>query len=271
MKNTMLSRPAADSHVHSRFSFDSDQTISGICERAAQLGLYAVTITDHCEVNVSGKSPYWSMDTMRGANRRIGRERERSDVRVLTGVELGQPAHNSAVAQALLDELQYDFVLASVHYLRDNRDFYYLDYHVDDPYEVYDKYLAELLETVRWGNFDSLAHMTYPLRYIIGRDGYPFDEQRYAARYDEILTLLAQKGKALEINTSGFARENGFSLPQVELVRRFRELGGRYITLGSDAHTAKNIGVGLERGLEIAHSAGFEHVCVYVRHQPVEI
>ena len=264
----------ADCHIHSRYSFDSKTKISDICKAAIDNGLRAVTITDHCEICVAGdKNKYWSFRSMKrshdaacsAAKHYVGR------LEIYAGIELGQPHHHPETAKKVLEQCEYDFVLASVHYLRDRRDFYYLDYITEnDPYEVYEQYLNEVAEVVAMGCFDSLAHISYPLRYIIGRSGIDFDESRFYDKYDSILSELAQKEKALEINTAG-GRSNPFVVPDDRILRRFRELGGKYITLGSDAHRAAGVGGSMAEGAKMARDAGFDRVVYYSKHQPKEI
>ena len=261
-----------DSHIHSRHSFDCKERVSAQCRAAIKAGLGHITITDHCEIIENGQSPLWSMKSMRASQRdaRAARARFAGRLEVLSGVELGQPAYQPEVARQVLAQGRYDFVLASVHYLRDGRDFYELDYRECDPDEVYDKYLTEVLETVRFGDFDALAHMNYPMRYIL-RDGVPFDEKAYYDRYEEILRELAAAGKALEINTKGRLKPDGVFIPSLEIVRMFREVGGRYITLGSDAHRATQLGVGISEGMKLALEAGFGSLYYYKDRKPVEI
>lgn len=264
----------ADCHVHSRHSFDSKARIGDICREAMNRGLRAVTITDHCEIcPAGGGNKYWSLASMRrshdaacsAARHYAGR------LEVCAGIELGQPHHHPETAVKVLSQRQYDLVLASVHYLRDRRDFYYLDYITEnDPYEVYTRYLDEVFEVVEMGCFDSLAHISYPLRYIIGRSGIDFDQSRFETQYDRILSGLAAKQKALEINTAG-GRSNPFIVPDVHLLKRFRELGGKYITIGSDAHRAEGVGGSFDRGIAMAREAGFDRVVYYIQHQPQEI
>ncbi|MBQ9993575.1 MAG: histidinol-phosphatase HisJ family protein [Clostridia bacterium] len=264
-----------DSHMHSRFSFDGKHSIKELCAEGLRKNLLAVAITDHCELTVSGDMTHWSHRDMCLSRMGARRQKRRmgGKMTVCVGLELGQPMHNIPQQKDILRRGNYDFVLASVHYLRDGRDFYYLNYTdgTSDAHEVYDKYLTELLETARDADFDSLAHMTYPLRYIIGRDKVDFDETPYLARYDEILSLLVQRGKALEINVSGYRRENGFPLPTPDIVRRYKELGGKYITLGSDTHRIGDLAVGIEEGAQIARDAGFDRVVYYVGRQPVDV
>lgn len=261
-----------DCHVHTRFSFDSEAELGDITACASEAGLRGFTVTDHCEICVGGVNEFWSFDSMKASFDAAREAAEKSGGKqgIYAGVELGQPNHHPATAEKVLAQCDYDCVLASIHYLRDGGDFYYLDYINEfDPYEVYGGYLDEMLEVVKMDCFDSLAHITYPLRYIINRDHIDFDEARFYGKYDDILSLLAKNGRALEINTSG-GRKNHFILPDNYILTRFRELGGRYITLGSDAHRAFGVGGSFDEGKALAKAAGFDAVTHYVKHKPVE-
>ena len=97
------------------------------------------------------------------------------------------------------------------------------------------------------------------------------DLTRYMDLTDEIFKILIKNKKALEIKVSGLLRELKSTLPDETLVRRFRELGGEYITIGTDAHCADMVGKGIEQGIEVAKSAGFSKYCIYENHKPIEI
>lgn len=259
-----------DCHVHSCRSFDGVPSVMWLGKRAAEAGLGGIAVTDHCEINIQGKQKLWSYRRMKQSVRDAQRAQKKG-YNVLRGIELGQPAYHPESARKVLEASEYDMVLGSIHYLRDGVDFYYLKYTDGscDPVEVYDRYLDEVLLMAGQCDFDVLAHLTYPLRYIYGRDRVVMDMTRYEQKYEQILTVLAQRGKALEINTSGARRENGFMLPDTRLVRRFRELGGRYITLGSDTHKPEHFAAGLEQGARQALAAGFTEAVYFRNRQPV--
>ncbi len=259
-----------DCHNHSCRSFDGVPSVMWLARTAAEQGLGGIAITDHCEINVQGKQKLWSYRRLQKSALDAIRAREKG-FNVLCGVELGQPAYHPETAKRVLESADYDIVLGSIHYLRDGRDFYYLKYTdgSSNPESVYDQYLDEVLLMAEECDFDVLAHLTYPLRYIYGRDRVQMDMTRYEDKYTRILSALAQRGKALEINTSGARRENGFMLPDTRLVRKFRELGGKYITLGSDTHKPANPGAGLAEGARQALAAGFTEAVYFRNRQPV--
>jgi histidinol-phosphatase (PHP family) len=126
----------------------------------------------------------------------------------------------------------------------------------------------DLLELSKWGRFDSLAHLTYPLRYIVAREKIDVDISRFYGIIDGIFENLVKNSKALEINTSGLFMEMQDTLPNIDIVKRFKNAGGELITIGSDSHYANKIGQGISTGIQIAYDAGFRNVTVFEKHQP---
>lgn len=258
--------------MHTSRSFDGSNTAQEMVDRAAALNIPVIALTDHCEINQFYSKGYCSAVPMAWeAAKRQQELQTGASPEVLVGIELGQPGTNYELAERVLAAHEYDFVLASVHNLLNMPDFYYLSYTEESAVYLLERYFEEVLRVVQWGNFDSLAHLTYPLRYITGEFGVRVDLSRYDEAITEILTLLAQKEKALEINTSGLRQKIGVTLPHLELVRRFRQAGGKYLTLGADSHCTEDLGKGIPEGVEIARQAGFDAVTVYRRRRPCEI
>lgn len=168
----------------------------------------------------------------------------------------------------MLRKYRFDFVLGSLHAIRGMDDFAYVDFSGLNAEVILERYFDELLELCQWGGFDSLAHMTYPLRYIVGKYQQPVEMSRYSEVIREILSTLAQKHLGLEINTAGLRREIGQTSPTLEYVKLFRELGGEILTFGSDAHCAQDLGAGLETAIDMAKEAGFSYFAFYKKHEP---
>ncbi len=264
-----------DLHIHSDNSFDAESTVEQICDSALNMGLDIIAITDHCEaefINMGENCEFGSFDrqipksisdTAKAIEKYSGR------LKILRGLELGEPMHDISQTKKALAYGDFDFILASVHNLRGRDDFYYMDFDKVDINTVLDEYFDELIETAAFEHFDSLAHLTYPLRYIFERKNYFPDLRIFQGKIDKIFSILISNNKALEINVSGLFKPMGVTLPELPLVKRFFELGGRYITVGSDAHTADMVGKGIKEGLEIAKQAGFNHFTIFENHKPV--
>lgn len=264
-----------DTHVHSENSFDGESSVLDICETAVEMGLNTVTITDHMEapdIRLGDNSPYGNM--IKSISKSVSDVESLADgfksrLRLLKGMELGEPMHIKELTEKALKIADFDFILASVHNLKDEEDFYYLKYDENNVRPLLERYFDELLDTALNADFDSLAHLTYPLRYIVERTDIRPDLNEYSEVIDEIFNALIKRGKALEINTSGLFKPIGVTLPDINLVRRFKELGGKYVTVGSDAHNSKNLAQGVEKGIALARACGFESYTVFVKREAV--
>lgn len=260
-----------DMHMHTDNSPDGVHSTMYMCEQAELKGMRAVAFTDHCEVDAYYKDNYDKSGLQAYFEVAKARHVYSGKLLVLEGIELGQAVYDPELAQDIIDEYNYDIVLGSIHNLRNREDFWTLDCGQKDVEPLLQEYFEELIALTQWGRFDVLAHLTYPLRYMIGERGLKVDLDRFGDKIDQILRKLVSDSKALEINTSGLRQPLGTTLPTADIVQRFRDLGGEYITIGSDAHNADDIGSGVETGLKIAQACGFTCVTIFQNHTPVQI
>ncbi|MBR3290038.1 MAG: histidinol-phosphatase HisJ family protein [Clostridia bacterium] len=257
-----------DFHMHTDSSPDGSASAREMCRAAIERGLTHIAITDHLDFPDYVEDDY--------ANRKERSWREQTAVlpeiegklRLSRGVEIGSPLLDPALTDEALAAHDYDFILASLHQLGRHPDFYYVDFRRLDVLPTLDEYFTELIDVVKWGRFQSLAHLTYPFRYI-PEAVRPASYDRWMDSIDEIFRLLADKGLALEINTSGLRKPIGVTSPDLPLIRRFRELGGEHVTVGSDAHVPQDVGAGIDEGIELARTAGFRYVTLYEKKQPI--
>lgn len=258
----------SDSHVHSSHSPDAYDPMLQMCEAAEQAGLYSITMTDHCECDTYTIDNYNHSARKSYAEAREIAQALQGRIHVYAGIELGQPLQNRKAAEDILSACDFDFVLGSLHGLAGEKDFYFLDYTSVDVHKVLGRYFDELLSMVQWNGFDSLAHITYPFRYIVGEHGIPAAPMEYSEQIDAIFSLLIQNKKALELNTSGLRQKIGQTLPPFALLQRFRQLGGTYVTIGSDAHRCGDVAAGLDAGFSLLQQAGFTEFTIYTGREP---
>lgn len=260
-----------DMHTHTDSSPDGEHAVTYMCEAAQKCGVRAIAFTDHCDVDHFNPSNTPKMlsqaffETVKAQYVYYG------DLTVCTGVELGEATYNEELSNKIVTRFKYDFILASIHNLRDKDDFYYLNYDNEDINALLNEYFKEELELIKWGKFDSLAHLTYPLRYIVGEAGKNVSDADYKNIISEILTALAKSGKALEINSSGLRQKYSKTFPDEDTVKMFRDCGGELITVGSDAHRAGDVGAGLSECYDIAVKCGFTNVALFQNHEPILI
>lgn len=262
----------ADFHMHCAASEDSEIPIETLCQAAVRQGLSMIAVTDHVELVDYHKGEYDKAYTM--SWEMMSQAEVPDGLRLAKGIELGEPCFDIALAERLLSAHPYDFVLGSQHRLSDALpDYYFIDYSEwsdEDIIAEMRRYFEEVRRMVQWNGFDSLAHLTYPFRYLPPkwRNG---DYSPWQDVLDDLLSTLAANGKALEINTSGIRKGQGMTSPDYPLIKRFYELGGRRVTVGSDAHRENEVGADLEEAIRLAAKAGFRAITVYFDRQPLEL
>lgn len=266
-----------DMHVHSDNSHDAHHSVTLVCEKAVAKGLRAIAVTDHCNIIDYYKDKQNIICRQAAFEVKKAADVFNGQLIVSSGIELGSPARDDDAVKDVLKN-KFDFVVASVHRIKGKKkSFRHYDYNreTNAPELLIPRYLDEILETVQWNGFDSLAHLTYPLRYFPAEKLANFDFWQYRDRIELILKLLAQNGKALEVNTKhGSYEMNGKTYdfyPDFEIVKLFRELGGEYITVGSDAHSAHDVGNRIADAYDMVLQAGFKYVTLYQHRAPLSV
>lgn len=272
-----------DCHTHTRNSFDADNdTVTERCERAIQLGLDAMAVTDHCEVNRFYEKDHYKIDYEQkyddyGFNRAFensmaettaAKDLYSGKFNLICGLELGQPLADMEVTQQILSDSRLDFVIASMHEMPGHDDFAFLDYSKENVPALLEQNFSEILRIAKWGKFDVLGHITYALRYIQGNQNIPVDMTPYQDTIREIFKAVIQNGKGIEINTSGLRQKYGDTFPSLEYIKLYRELGGEILTVGSDSHKTADLAKGIKEGIEIAAQAGFTRIAYFKERKP---
>lgn len=257
-----------DNHTHTTYSPDGAQSTADLARAAKAAGLAGFTLTDHCDMQGWDGSPY----DFRRDDSYADIERARADHPSLDigwGCELSDWRIDPDHAASVISDPRVDFVIGSMHTLR-GIDFYCIHYPTKAYCELLLKWYAEELIDHCAGDFDSLGHLTYPLRYM-RRDGFDPDFTPQRDAIAEVFRVLIERGKALEINTSGIRQGMGCTLPDAYWLRLYRDLGGELITFGSDAHTSADVGANISDAAELAKSLGFGYNVVYRNRKPIHL
>ncbi len=254
-----------DAHTHSFYSPDGGQTVDELADAAEAAGLSGFVLTDHCDMQGWDGSPYDFCREDSFADVHHAR-RDHPSLDIGWGVELSDWRIDPDRAAEVISDPRVDFVIGSMHTLH-GIDLSYINYPSNAYCElILQWYAAELIDHCR-GDFDSLGHLTYPLRYMQKAGFHPdFTKQRDAVA--EVFRTLISRGISLEINTSGLRQGMGCTLPDGCWLRLYRDLGGEMITFGSDAHFSRDVGAGLADAAELAKSVGFRYNCVYRGRKP---
>lgn len=246
-----------DLHTHSRYSFDGDKTPAGeidaMAKAAISAGLRGIAVTDHCDIDgvLDGYYPKYDKEEIR-RDVFAAKEKYAGKLEILYGIELGQPHARAEESKKLLEECRFEYVLGSLHNLRGVPDFSFFHYGKMEP-EVIDHFMNravdELCEIARFSGITTMAHITYPARYM-RQDGVNYDFLKFEKKWRELFHIMIENGLNLEINTSGLRKPNdGKTMPESDLIALYKDQGGKRFVLGSDAHTSGDIGKGLAEGL----------------------
>ncbi len=262
-----------DLHVHTDNSFDGNHSATFFCEKAEMMDLRAIAFTDHCEVDqFRGDDNYEKRIFQAFFEVSKVRSAFRGKILILNGIELGQPAYDIQTADDIVSRYDYDHILGSVHNLRGGEDFYFMkDLTFNEADKLLKQYFNEIIEMLKWGKFDVLAHLTYPLRYFYSQSNLDIDLNNYKNQIDEILLMTAKSDKALEINTAALRQPLNKLSPEVDIVKRFKELGGKFVSVGSDAHYTEHLACDIDMAYNCAIEAGFDSITFFQKHTPMQM
>ena len=260
-----------DQHIHCSSSPDSPTPLREMAASARDHGMSAVCFTDHIDMDWSDLGDL-SWKTRRDILRAAWDDVRRHPVDGITvrcGIELGEANHDPDGAREAATEPGLDFVLGSLHNLRNKPDFFEIPYASEEQCTALNhEYLAELLELTEFPYFDIMAHIGYTSRYMHTAGFHAeITAEEYREELSAVYRALIAQGRGIEINVSGL-RCGHTSYPNTSALALYRELGGEIITIGSDAHKAEDAAVGVAEGAEILRSLGFRYYAVYEQRKP---
>ncbi len=254
----------ADYHLHSCFSGDSEAPTEDMLKKGLERGLSLMCMTEHLDLDYPYEDVTFDLDTdayfqeMRGLQ-----EAYRDQIELRIGAELGLQPHLGDAYRDWLSDKSFDFLIGSTH-LVDRLDPYYPDFWAAyEPAAGISRYLDVTLKNIRsFDDFDVYGHIDYIIRYV-PKGERVFSYRKHADQVDAILKLLIRKGKGIEINTGGFKAGLSEPNPCRDILRRYRELGGEILTMGSDAHTPEYVAYRFEDAKEILRECGFRYFTVF--------
>jgi histidinol-phosphatase (PHP family) len=261
----------ADSHIHTKFSADSSATLESMANAAIGQGLQYLTFTDHCDLDYPNV-PYPDLFLMKKPEYfetlRELKELYKAKLEILIGVEIGLAASQAEAITAFADGEPFDFVIGSSHVVYGKDPYmpgYFDEFSEREGYALYFRSIAENAQAIKCYNV--YGHLDYVVRYgpTKDRDYHPNDYREY---FDPALKTIIADGKGIELNTGGWTRGLKQAHPHLDLLKRYRELGGEIITVGSDAHSPQSVGYGLDRAEELLKTAGFKYYAVYKAQKP---
>lgn len=279
-KGPVLMDNLVDIHNHCNLSSDSAATPEDMAKAAFDLGVSHFALTDHIELDEfhDGEWDYWAaIEKTRPAFEKLKAEYD-GKMHIYYGAEIGQPMYNLHTAEEILAAHDYDFVLGSVHRTCHYEHMGKIPDNEFDRKRVMIEYWEDMLNLVEWGKFCSLAHITFLLRFtnVDTPTGLVVEKtERAQAAYDtyktiidKILEIIVKKDIALEVNSSGYRRGLGGPMASAPFIKRYKELGGKLITVGSDAHQTSDVAKDIDKCYALLRELGFNEICVFKKKEP---
>ncbi|MGE5615089.1 MAG: histidinol-phosphatase HisJ family protein [Bacillota bacterium] len=258
-----------DCHVHTTFSADSSINASCACETAIESGLDGIAFTDHLDFDYPGETILIDFERYFSEISFVQAEYEKR-LKVLKAIEVGIQPHVLEESLGIVSSYDFDYVLASVHIIGGidpyrNREYYT----IMDKIEAYGRYLQEILFMVRnFKSFDMVGHFDYIIRYASYVDRtLRYDD--HCEILDQIMKELIRQGRGFELNTGTYRKSPADAEYDINILKRYRQLGGELICLGSDAHRLGNIAARFGYYAGMIRDAGFKYMVHFEGRKPV--
>ena len=277
----------ADYHIHTEFSDDSEYPIEEVVKDAVLLGLDEICFTDHVDYGIKrdpddprgieyrrgGKDEPEIIPLVNTDNRRYAekisclREKYKDKISIKLGMEFGIQVSTIPQFETLFSKYPFDFIILSVHQV-DNKEFWTQEFQEGKTQKEYNKrYYEEILNVIRkYHDYSVLGHLDLIKRY--DKAGiYPFEKTKPVIT--EILKTAIADGKGIEINTSSHRYGLDDLTPSTEILKLYRKLGGRIITIGSDSHKKEHLGAYIDETKKILKELGFTEFCTFEKMNPI--
>jgi len=251
--------------MHTYFSSDSEASPREHVLQAIEMGLDEICFTDHKDFEYPDYPFDLNVDDYFNELKQIQAE-FKDQINIKIGLEIGLDVDFQDEIKAFVAAHDYDYVIGSIHVIHQT-EFY-------DPAKFFEKKTKEqahrefFLNTLQcvqtFDCFDCLGHLDYICRYGPYEDK-SVQHDLYQDIIDDIFKTLIKKGKGIEVNTSGFQYRQTCGFPSFKQVQRYYDLGGRIITVGTDAHTSDRVGEHVEDVVEVYKMIGFDDVSTFTK------
>ncbi len=254
-----------DQHVHTFLSHDSIEQFENYLAIAEERGISHFVTTEHLDLSCQQQKKDVFVDVKK-QERIIGELQKKYNVKILKGVEMGYKFSRINDMEKIINDNNYDVVVMSVHEdeLHDcASQAFQKNRSADDVYSSYLDLYINMLEN--FSSFDIVGHIDYLLRYIDN-----ITIENHEKKLSILLRLVIAKKKALEFNTRFLYQHNDDKYLKF-IFQLYYELGGRKLSLGSDAHTSDVYFAGFEEAIDILKGIGFSHITGFQHNKEIEI
>lgn len=258
----------ADIHLHTSFSSDCDEEMENVIQAGIDRGLDIMCFTEHMDKDYPIEGQF-ILDCEAYRSRYLELcNKYREKITLLWGVELGLLPWLADWYSSYVNQYPFDFIIGSVHNPK-NVDPYFPEYFEGrSEEEAYREYFTESLACLKaFSDFDAIGHMDYVVRYGPNKNK-EYSYKKYSDYIDPILKIIVDKGIALEVNSAGYRKGLGEPNPCRDIVKRYKELGGEIVTIGSDAHLAEHVACDFDKAEALLLDCGFKYHAVFTGRSP---
>lgn len=255
-----------DYHLHTNYSSDSDADMEDMILSAISKNIDEIAITDHVDYHEKYEPPHYD-DLIEKFN--LMKEKYKSEINMILGVEIGLESGLSDTINKFAANYDFDFIIGSSHTVC-GKDLYFDDFFGDmDKKTAYNLYFTEMLKNIKAiDRFCVYGHLDFISRYGKYNDN-TLNYYDFCDIIDEILKTLIDRNKGIEINTSGFRYGINNTYPQYSILKRFKDLGGEIVTIGSDAHSPDYVASNFKKAYDMLEKAGFEYITRFKDLKPI--
>ncbi|MCR5719983.1 MAG: histidinol-phosphatase HisJ family protein [Lachnospiraceae bacterium] len=263
----------SDCHMHSHHSGDSEAPMKDMIEQSIALNFKTICFTEHMDMDFV-ESPGVTKETflldVNSYRKELMELKDfySSKIKVIFGVEVGLQPHIVKENSTFVKENNFDFVIGSSH-LCNKKDPYLASFFENrSDEEGYREYFESEYDNILVNDcFDVYGHLDYVVRYGASKDT-NYSYNKYSDIFDMILKALIERQKGIEVNTSGLAKGLRSFHPSIDVLKRYKELGGEILTVGSDAHKPEAIGYAFDKTCELIKECGFNYITVFEKQTP---
>lgn len=259
----------SDFHIHSSFSADSTAPMASMIEEGIRRGLKTMCFTEHLDYDYVADGNLFEVDTpayldeLNRCRQLYGKKTE-----LLFGIELGLEPRLSGRLSEYVRQWDFDFIIGSSHTVNGADPYYPAFYKGRSEKDCYLEYFQSILQNLEaFSDFDVYGHIDYIVRYGPNKNRF-YSYEKYKDILDEILKSILSHHIGLELNTAGYKYGLNAPNPHPDILKRYRELGGEILTVGSDGHAPEHLAYAFDKVRDVLLECGFRYYTVFRNRKP---
>lgn len=267
-----------DYHVHTNYSDDSTYLMEDVIKDAIKMKMDEICFTDHVDYGIKKDwdegdieyregMPLANVDYPKYFAEIKSLRQKYPQIKIKQGMEFGMQMHTLDLYQKLFDKYSFDFIILSCHQVED-KEFWTQDFQRGRTQQEYnERYYKEILDVIKnYKDYSILGHLDLITRYD---ENGPYPFEKIKPMIQEILEIVIHDGKGIEVNTSSHRYGLKDSTPSRDILKLYKELGGKIITIGSDSHKAEHLGAYIDEAKALLKELGFEYYCTFEKMKPI--